>query len=95
MKRLLVAAAAVVTLGLTPVISFVQSAVIGGRVGEMTMRPGDVGLFKKPSYSPYKNSPMPLPKAKSQFVVRAGAHSLWSPSRDGYKQSARAQTGVF
>ena len=40
-------------------VGFASGQEIGGQVGEMSLTPADVGLFKKPSYSPYSGRSFP------------------------------------
>jgi hypothetical protein len=46
-------------LALTAEFACGQDQRIGGQVGEMSLTPADVGLFKKPSYSPYSGRRFP------------------------------------
>jgi hypothetical protein len=46
-------------LALTAGIALGQDKKMGGQVGEMSLTPADVGLFKKPSYSPYSGRRFP------------------------------------
>jgi hypothetical protein len=46
-------------LALAAGLAFGQDQKIGGQVGEMTLTPADVGLFKAPSYSPYSGRRFP------------------------------------
>ena len=50
---------AIASLSLTTGFAYGQDKAIGGQVGEMSMTPADVGLFKKPSYSPYSGRHFP------------------------------------
>jgi hypothetical protein len=59
MTRLLLTVTSAVTLALTAGIAFGQDQKMGGQVGEMSLTPADVGLFKKPSYSPYAGRRFP------------------------------------
>ncbi len=59
MIRALLAVASAAALTLTAGIAFGQDQTMGGTVGEMSLTPGDVGLFKKPSYSPYSGRRFP------------------------------------
>ncbi len=59
MIRLLLAATSAAALALTAGVALGQDQKMGGRVGEMTLTPADVDLFKAPSYSPYSGRRFP------------------------------------
>ena len=59
MIRSLLAVMSAAALALTAGIALGQDKKMGGQVGEMTLTPADVGLFKKPSYSPYSGRRFP------------------------------------
>ena len=59
MIRSLLAVMSAAALTLTAGIAFGQDQTMGGQVGEMSLTSADVGLFKKPSYSPYAGRRFP------------------------------------
>ena len=59
MMRSILAATSAAALALTAGLAFGQDQKIGGQVGEMTLIPADIGLFKAPSYSPYSGRRFP------------------------------------
>jgi hypothetical protein len=59
MIRSFLAVTSAAALALTAGIAFGQDQTMGGQVGEMSLTPEDVGLFKTRSYSPYSGRRFP------------------------------------